>query len=206
MDNTFYKDSIVLLQGAISEVLTKIEIIREYRKVHGYNDPINYITTRVKSEQSMMDKLKRKNLKVTLENALTKIYDAAGVRIICSYIDDVYHVAEMLKKCHGFEVVKEKDYIKNPKPNGYRSYHIVFKLSLDVAGDIHPIFIEVQIRTIAQDFWSSLEHEIKYKKNIINPELISQELKRCADQIATTDLNMQTIKNMINLSNNDETH
>ena len=203
MDNTFYKDSIVLLQGAISEVLTKIEIIREYRKVHGYNDPINYITTRVKSEQSMMDKLKRKNLKITLENALTKIYDAAGVRIICSYIDDVYHVAEMLKKCHGFEVVREKDYIKSPKPNGYRSYHIVFKLSLDVAGDLHPIFIEVQIRTIAQDFWSSLEHEIKYKKNIINPELISQELKRCADQIATTDLNMQTIKNMINLSNGD---
>lgn len=204
MDNTFYKDSIVLLQGAISEVLTKIEIIREYRKVHGYNDPINYITTRVKSEQSMMDKLKRKKLDVTLENALTKIYDAAGVRIICSYIDDVYHVAKMLKKCHGFEVVREKDYIKNPKPNGYRSYHVVFKLSLDVAGDIHPIFIEVQIRTIAQDFWSSLEHEIKYKKNIINPELISQELKRCADQIATTDLNMQTIKNMISLSNGDE--
>mgnify|MGYP003303085021 CR=1 FL=1 len=202
MDYEFYKDSIVLLQGAISEVLTKIEIIREYRKVRGYNDPINYITTRVKSEQSMKDKLKRKKLAVTLDNALTKIYDAAGVRIICSYIDDVYHVAEMLKKCHGFEVIREKDYIKNPKPNGYRSYHIVFQLSLDVSGEIHPIFVEVQIRTIAQDFWSSLEHEIKYKKNIKNPELISQELKRCADQIATTDLNMQTIKNMI--SSNDE--
>ncbi len=202
MDYEFYKDSIVLLQGAISEVLTKIEIIREYRKVRGYNDPINYITTRVKSEQSMKDKLKRKKLAVTLNNALTKIYDAAGVRIICSYIDDVYHVAEMLKKCHGFEVIREKDYIKNPKPNGYRSYHIVFQLSLDVSGEIHPIFVEVQIRTIAQDFWSSLEHEIKYKKNIKNPELISQELKRCADQIATTDLNMQTIKNMI--SSNDE--
>ena len=202
MDYEFYKDSIVLLQGAISEVLTKIEIIREYRKVRGYNDPINYITTRVKSEQSMKDKLKRKKLAVTLDNALTKIYDAAGVRIICSYIDDVYHVAEMLKKCHGFEVIREKDYIKNPKPNGYRSYHIVFQLSLDVSGEIHPIFVEVQIRTIAQDFWSSLEHEIKYKKNIKNPELNSQELKRCADQIATTDLNMQTIKNMI--SSNDE--
>ena len=98
MDYEFYKDSIVLLQGAISEVLTKIEIIREYRKVRGYNDPINYITTRVKSEQSMKDKLKRKKLAVTLDNALTKIYDAAGVRIICSYIDDVYHVAEMLNK------------------------------------------------------------------------------------------------------------
>ncbi len=202
MDYSFYKDSIVLLQGAISEVLTKIEIIREYRKVHGYNDPINYITTRVKSEQSMKDKLKRKKIPVSLDNALTKIYDAAGVRIICSYINDVYHVAEMLKKCHGFEVVREKDYIKTPKPNGYRSYHIVFKLSLDVSGEIHPIFVEIQIRTIAQDFWSSLEHEIKYKKHIKNPELISQELKRCADQIATTDLNMQTIKNMISSNDN----
>ncbi len=205
MDYPFYKDSIVLLQGAISDVLTKIEIIREYRKVQGYNDPINYITTRVKSEESMKDKLKRKNLDVTLENALTKIYDAAGVRIICSYIDDVYHLAEMLKRCRGFEVIREKDYIKNPKPNCYRSYHIVFRISLDVAGEVHPIFVEIQIRTIAQDFWSSLEHEIKYKKDIINTELISQELKRCADQIATTDLNMQTIKNMISPSSNPET-
>lgn len=121
-----------------------------------------------------------------------------GMRIICNYIDDVYKVAEMLKGYKDLKVIREKDYIKNPKPNGYRSYHIIFELSLDLAGAITPVFVEIQIRTIAMDFWSSLEHEMKYKKDIKNPELIAEELKRCADEIATTDLNMQTIRKMIN--------
>ena len=120
------------------------------------------------------------------------------MRIICNYIDDVYKVAEMLKGYKDLKVIREKDYIKNPKPNGYRSYHIIFELSLDLAGAITPVFVEIQIRTIAMDFWSSLEHEMKYKKDIKNPELIAEELKRCADEIATTDLNMQTIRKMIN--------
>ena len=89
-----------------------------------------------------------------------------GIRIICNYIDDVYKVAEMLKNYKDLTVVMEKDYIKNPKPNGYRSYHIIFQLSLDLAGEITPVYVEIQIRTIAMDFWSSLEHEMKYKKNV----------------------------------------
>lgn len=200
MSEMFYKDSIVLLEGAIANIEAKIDIIKKYNLTHHDIDPINYVTARVKSEDSMKEKLKRKGYDVTLENALTKIYDAAGIRIICSYIDDVYMVVDMLKKCKDMTVIKEKDYIKNPKPNGYRSYHIVFKLSLDIAGEIHPIYVEIQIRTIAMDFWSALEHEIKYKKNIKNTELIVKELRNCADQIATTDLNMQSIKNMINNS------
>lgn len=198
MEKGFYKDSIVLLEGAISDITSKLDIIRKYKISKNDRDPIEYITTRVKSEDSMKEKLKRKNLDITLENALTKIYDAAGIRIICSYIDDVYTVAEMLKQYKDLKVIKEKDYIKNPKPNGYRSYHIVFELSLDLAGDINKVYVEIQIRTIAMDFWSSLEHQIKYKKNIKNPEFIAAELKRCADEIATTDLNMQTIRKMIN--------
>lgn len=203
MSESFYKDSIVLLEGAIANIEAKIDIIKKYNLTHYNIDPINYVSARVKSEDSMKEKLKRKGLDVTLENALTKIYDAAGIRIICSYIDDVYTVVDMLKKCKDMEVIKEKDYIKNPKPNGYRSYHIVFKLYLDIAGETHPIYVEIQIRTIAMDFWSALEHEIKYKKNIKNTELIVQELRNCADQIATTDLNMQTIKNMINNTGKD---
>ena len=160
--------------------------------------PIEYITSRVKTEESMKEKLKRRGFEVTLENALTKVYDAAGIRIICAYIDDVYEVANMLKKYKELEVIEEKDYIKNPKPNGYRSYHIVFELSLDLAGEIHPTFVEIQIRTIAMDFWSSLEHQMKYKKDVKNQEFIAQELKRCADEIATTDINMMTIRDMIN--------
>lgn len=200
MEDNFYKDSIVLLEGAITDIMAKLDIIRKYKITHNDKDPIEYITSRVKTEESMKEKLKRKKLDVTLENALTKIYDAAGVRIICAYIDDVYAVAEMLKKYKDLKVIKEKDYIKNPKANGYRSYHIVFELSLDIAGEIHPIYVEIQIRTIAMDFWSSLEHQMKYKKDVKNQELIVQELKRCADEIATTDINMQTIRNMINES------
>lgn len=198
MENSFYKDSIVLLNGVITEINARLDVIRKYKIVHNSRDPISYITSRVKTETSMKEKLKRKNLPVTLNNALTKIYDAAGIRIICGYIDDVYEVANMLKKYKDLEIIKEKDYIKNPKPNGYRSYHMVIKVNLDLSGEIHPVYIEIQIRTIAMDFWSSLEHEIKYKQNIKNQELIVNELKNCADEIATVDLNMQTIKNMIN--------
>ena len=194
MKENFYNNSIVLLEGAISDITSKLDIIRKYKISQNDRDPIEYIISRVKSEDSMKEKLQRKGYEVNLENALTKIYDAAGIRIICAYIDDVYAVAEMLKKYKDLRVVKEKDYIKNPKPNGYRSYHIVFELSLDLA-----VYVEIQIRTIAMDFWSSLEHQMKYKKNIKNPEFIAQELKRCADEIATTDLNMQTIRRMINM-------
>lgn len=198
MEESFYKESIVLIEGAITEMLAKLDVIKKYKLARNERVPIEYITTRVKTEESMKEKLKRKGLEVNLENALTKIYDAAGVRIVCSYIDDVYQIAEMLKSYKDLKLIKEKDYIKNPKPNGYRSYHMVFEMSLDLAGEIIPVFVEIQIRTIAMDFWSSLEHQMKYKKDIQNQELIAEELKRCADQIATTDLNMQTIRKMIN--------
>ena len=202
MEGSFYKDSLILLEGAITNITSKLEIIRKYKIMNGEQDPIEYITSRIKSEKSMKDKLKRKNLDVTLYNALNKVYDAAGIRIICPYIDDVYKVADMLKRYSDLRVVKEKDYIKNPKENGYRSYHIIFELSLDLAGTIKKVFVEVQIRTIAMDFWSSLEHEMKYKKNIKNPEIIAEELRECANQIATTDINMQSIRNMINEEDN----
>ena len=198
MQNTFYKDSIVLLDGVIAEIMARLDIIRKYKIVHNDRDPIEYITNRVKSEESTKEKLKRKKLPINLEIALTKIYDVAGIRIICAYIDDVYTVVKMLKKFKDLKILKEKDYIKNPKPNGYRSYHIVFQVPLDIAGELHPVNIEIQIRTIAMDFWASLEHEMKYKKNIKNQKMIVEELKRCADEIATTDINMQAIRNMIN--------
>ena len=202
MEGSFYKDSLILLEGAITNITSKLEIIRKYKIINGEQDPIEYITSRIKSEKSMKDKLKRKNLDVTLYNALNKVYDAAGIRIICPYIDDVYKVADMLKRYSDLRVVKEKDYIKNPKENGYRSYHIIFELSLDLAGTIKKVYVEVQIRTIAMDFWSSLEHEMKYKKNIKNPEIIAEELRECANQIATSDINMQSIRNMINEEDN----
>ena len=143
MEDNFYKDSIVLLEGAIENITSKLNIIRKYKTKKEKRNPIEYITTRIKSEESMKEKLERKGFEVTLENALTKVYDAAGMRIICAYIDDVYSVVDMLKKYKDLKVIKEKDYIKNPKPNGYRSYHIVFELSLDLAGEISPVFVEL---------------------------------------------------------------
>lgn len=194
----FYKDSMVLLEGAIENVTAKLNLIRKYKIAQNDRDPIEYISSRIKSEDSMKEKLTRKGLEVTLENALTKVYDAVGMRIICAYIDDVYTIVDMLKKYKDLKLIKEKDYIKNPKPNGYRSYHIIFELSLDLAGETHPVFVEIQIRTIAMDFWSSLEHQMKYKKDIKNQELIVEELAKCASEIATTDIKMQTIRKMIN--------
>ena len=197
MKETFYKDSIVLLEGAMNEIITRLNTIKKYKEIHNNRNPIEYISSRIKSEESMKEKLERKNLPITLESALTKVYDAVGIRIICSYIDDVYEIVDMLKKYNDLKVIKEKDYIKNPKENGYRSYHIVFQLLLDIAGEIKPVFFEIQVRTIAMDFWSNLEHQIKYKKDIKNQEIIVKELKRCADDIATNDVNMQTIRKMI---------
>ena len=170
MKETFYKDSIVLLEGAMNEIITRLNTIKKYKEVHNNRNPIEYISSRIKSEESMKEKLERKNLPITLESALTKVYDAVGIRIICSYIDDVYEIVDMLKKYNDLKVIKEKDYIQNPKENGYRSYHIVFQLLLDIAGEIKPVFFEIQIRTIAMDFWSNLEHQIKYKKDIKNQE------------------------------------
>jgi len=200
MELGFYEKSIVELEAVITEITARIDVIRKYRKINNDRDPIEYIKTRIKSEESMKEKLKRKGLEVNLENALTKIYDAAGIRIVCTFVDDVYDIAQMIKKYKDIEIVKEADYIKNPKENGYRSYHIVIKIPINIAGEIHKVNVEIQIRTIAMDFWSSLEHQMKYKKDIQNQQMIVEELKKCAEQIATTDINMMAIRNMINKS------
>lgn len=194
----FYKKKIVELEAVITEIIARLDVIRKYRKINNDRDPIEYIKSRIKSEESMKEKLKRKGLEVNLDNALTKIFDAAGIRIISTFVDDVYDIVEMIKKYDDIEIVKEKDYIKNPKVNGYRSYHLVIKVPLYIAGEIHKVYLEIQIRTIAMDFWSSLEHQIKYKKNIKDQKMIVSELKKCAEQIATTDINMMAIRNMIN--------
>lgn len=198
MESSFYKESIIDLEAAITEMTARINVIRKYKKINNDRDPIEYITSRIKSEDSMKEKLKRKELEVNLENALTKVYDAVGIRIICTFVDDVYEVVKMIKKYDDIEFVKEKDYIKNPKDNGYRSYHIIIKMNINIAGEVHSVFLEIQIRTIAMDFWASLEHQMKYKKNIKNQKTIARELKKCADQIATTDINMLAIRDMIN--------
>ena len=197
MQNSFYKDSIVLLEGVIAEIMARLDIIRKYKIVHNDRDPIEYITSRVKTEESMKEKLKRKKLPINLETALTKIYDAAGIRIICAYIDDVYTVVKMLKKFKDLKILKEKNYIKNPKSNGYRSYHIVFQVPLDIAGEVHPVNIEIQIRTIAMDFWASLDHKIRYKFQEEIPSEVQANMQDYALDIQELDRKMYEINKIM---------
>lgn len=213
MQESFYQDSIVLLEGVVADMLARIEVIRKYQKHHNDRDPIKYLSSRIKTEESMKSKLERKGFPVTLESALTNVYDAAGIRIVCPYLDDVYDIAKMIVSYSDLRVIAIKDYIQNPKPNGYRSYHIIVQIDVSVPGpvkslglnlsnnqnvlDKYPVYLEIQLRTMAMDFWSSLEHQIKYKKDIANADLIGAELKRCAELITTTDMNMQTIRQLI---------
>lgn len=193
----FYKESYVLLEGAIIEVISRLDIIRKYKAAERYGDPIEHCKARIKSAKSMKEKLERRNLPVTAESALSEIHDAAGIRVICTFLDDIYWVASMLKNQKDIKVIKEKDYIRNPKPNGYRSYHMILQVPIHLEDRVEMVYCELQIRTIAMDCWASLEHQLKYKKNIPEQKMIIDELKRCSDEIASTDLNFQTIRDMI---------
>ena len=188
-EHEFYKESYVLLEGAIIEILSRLDIIRKYRLAKRYKDPIEHCKSRIKSAESMKEKLVRKKLEVSRQNALTQIYDAAGIRVICTFLDDIYWIVNMLKNQQDIIVIEEKDYISNPKPNGYRSYHMILQVPLHLEEGIQNVYCELQIRTIAMDCWACLEHQLKYKKNIPNQEMIIGELKRCADEIASLEYN-----------------
>jgi len=153
--------------------------------------PIVYYCSRIKNPDSMKRKLESRGFPVTLESALRSVYDAVGIRIICSFANDVQSIVEELENNPDIEILEKKDYLLHPKPNGYRSIHLCIRLQKMDA------LAEIQVRTIAMDFWATLEHQLKYKKNIENEGLIRSELKRCADEIASVDLSMQTIKEII---------
>ena len=161
-----------------------------------------HLAIRIKSDESMRDKCRRKNVPETTESALSTLKDAIGIRIVCSFIDDVFSVINYIKSIPDTEVIKEKDFIRHAKPNGYRSYHMILAVKVpfeDVLGN-NPgtYYVEMQIRTIAMDTWAALEHKMKYKKDIPNQELLVAELKRVADELASCDLSMQTIRDLIN--------
>lgn len=160
-----------------------------------------HLVARVKSEKSMEDKCHRKGCSATPHTALKVLRDSIGIRIICSFIDDIYANINKIHEFPDCNIIEEKDYIRHAKPNGYRSYHMILEYTApfaDVDGnDPGSFFIEVQLRTIAMDSWASLEHKLKYKKHIANQELIVAELKRCADELASCDLSMTTIREMI---------
>ncbi|MCR5391048.1 MAG: GTP pyrophosphokinase family protein [Lachnospiraceae bacterium] len=165
------------------------------------NKPYDHLSMRIKSEESMLKKCEADGLQLTPHNALKVIHDSIGVRVVCLFPDDIKKNAELIRQMSGVTVIREKDYIREAKPNGYRSYHMIVEVPddrADVDGNLPGrYFIEVQLRTIAMDTWAALEHELKYKQNIKNPELIAVELKRCADELAACDVSMQTIRDLI---------
>ena len=197
-EREFYGENLILLEGAISEFLSCMDMIRRYEVQLGNRDPVASSQTRIKSAESMRQKLQRLAFPVTAESAMKNVFDAAGVRLVCPFIQDIDRTAELIRAIPGVQIQTEKDYIRSPKPNGYRSYHMILSMPLRFLGNSpKTIWLEVQLRTIAMDCWANIEHQLKYKQNIPDQALLIQELKRCADEITSTDLSLQTIRDLI---------
>lgn len=190
------------LHKVMDQLLHNIQELNEDEVNHHHPKLYEHLISRVKTPASMTEKCQRKGYPVTTESALRNCKDAIGVRIVCNFIDDINRCLTLLRQSDWCDIVKEKDYITNAKPNGYRSYHVILNVTnpyKDVDGNIPGhYYAEIQLRTIAMDSWASLEHEMKYKHHIKNPERIGKELKRCADQLASCDVQMQTIRQLIN--------
>lgn len=197
-EREFYGENLILLEGAISEFLSCMDMIRRYEVQLGNRDPVASSQTRIKSAESMRQKLQRLAFPITAESAMKNVFDAAGVRLVCPFIQDIDRTAELIRAIPGVQLQTEKDYIRSPKPNGYRSYHMILSMPLRFLGNSQKtVWLEVQLRTIAMDCWANIEHQLKYKQNIPDQALLVQELKRCADEITSTDLSLQTIRDLI---------
>ena len=194
------QEVLMMYSCAIREVKTKLEVLNDELSIRNSRNPIEFITSRVKKPLSIVQKLKRKGFDVSLQSVMENLNDVAGIRVICSFVDDIYAVAEMLTKQDDVTLIEVKDYIKNPKPNGYRSLHLIIEIPVFFSNSKTNLRVEVQIRTIAMDFWASLEHDLKYKKEIPDVDAIQQELKECAETIADTDRRMMEIRDKIELS------
>ena len=186
-------------QCAVMEVETKFNILNNRLSLQDEHNPIESIKSRVKSIDSIVRKLEKKKLPITIESVTENLQDVAGVRVICSFIDDIYKIEECFLAQEDITLINRKDYIKNPKPSGYRSLHLIIKTPIYTENGRKEMFVEIQMRTIAMDFWASLEHKLMYKKNI-RPETVeelSKELKDCAETSAKLDERMMMIRDRI---------
>ncbi|SET99962.1 MULTISPECIES: GTP pyrophosphokinase [Lacrimispora] len=192
-----WKSVMFLYDSALKEISTKIEILNnEFVHIYNYN-PIEHIKSRLKTPDSIVKKLKRYGYDVTIDNMVEKLNDIAGIRIICSFTSDIYQIAEMITKQSDVTVLYVKDYIKYPKPNGYKSYHMVITIPIYLTDGPVDTKVEIQIRTIAMDFWASLEHKIYYKFEGNAPAYLQQELKACADVVNMLDGKMFSLNQAI---------
>lgn len=182
-----------LYNAAIREVRTKLETLDEEFHVRYNHNPIHHIECRLKTPQSIIEKLKRKGHKISVESIRENLTDVAGIRVICNYINDIYIIAELLLRQDDITLIRKRDYIANPKENGYRSLHLVIQIPVFLSDRKELVPVEVQIRTIAMDCWASLEHQLMYKSDKPLPDYLSAQLKECAESIFDIDLKMQNI-------------
>ncbi len=188
-----FQQLLMLYESGIKQITTKFEILEdEFQSKHQRN-PISTIQSRIKEPLSIVEKLQRKGLSVTLDNMVNRLYDIAGIRVTCPFISDVYNVTKMLLSQEDITLIKLKDYIKEPKKSGYRSLHVIVKVAVYFSDEKREIPVEIQIRTIAMDFWASLEHQLHYKKDYEMSADISKELLAIADNIACNDGRMQNL-------------
>ena len=189
-----YKELRMIYACAIKEIKTKFDVLNTEFNLQYHRNPINVIQTRLKSTVSIIEKLARLNLPVDIDSVSENVHDVAGVRVICSYIDDVYLVAEALLKQDDITLITRKDYIAHPKKNGYRSLHLIVKVPVFLSERRLEMEVEVQLRTIAMDFWASLEHQLHYKTDVEGKDELVDELRRCAETIHRTDREMMQIR------------
>ena len=180
-------------QSAMREVCTKLEILDDEFSMQHSRNPIHHMESRIKSPHSIVNKLRRKGLPATTQSAVENLQDIAGVRVVCAYLNDTYAIAELLGKQDDLNIVRIRDYIKDPKPNGYRSLHLIVEVPVFLSTGKEMVPVEVQIRTIAMDFWASLEHQLRYKETSAVPETLNHQLHDAADKIAALDGEMQHI-------------
>ena len=184
-------------ESAIKEVYTRLEILKNDFRIHYQRDCITTIQSRIKTPASILNKLHRRDIPISLESIQKELNDIAGIRVICTFIDDIYTLVDKLESQDDIVVISTKDYIKNPKSNGYRSYHMIVEVPVFFSDAIENIRVEIQIRTVAMDFWASLEYDIKYKKEFEGCEDVVKELKECADTIAEIDRRMMNLRDKI---------
>lgn len=188
-----YRELMQLYDAAVREVRTKVEILDAEFRVRYARNPIHHIDTRLKSPASIAEKLRRKGLPQTLESIEENLTDIAGVRIVCNYLEDIYHIADLLTRQHDVELVRRRDYIRAPKESGYRSLHLVIRIPVYLSSHTELVPVEVQIRTIAMDFWASLEHQLRYKSDQETTLKLRRRLQHCAEASAALDREMQSI-------------
>lgn len=198
-----WKKVMLMYDSALKEVNTKLEILNEEFKLNHQYNPIEHITSRMKSPQSIAKKLRHNGRELTVENIVKYVNDVAGIRIICSFTSDIYRIADLIAKQSDVQVLKVKDYIMFPKSNGYTSYHMIISVPIYLSNTMVNVKAEIQIRTIAMDFWASLEHKIYYKFEGNAPERIRKELKECADIVSYLDHKMLTLNEEIKIYNHE---